>query len=123
MLPQNKVGPLGGISGPGAYERIRTSTGNVLNVVPLPLGYVRVSRPSRIRTDTLQDLNLPPLPLGYGSTLVPANRNWLGTYDCITYTLLSSQVTGASFVLTLSGFPPCLLITTLPGPFPGCQPH
>jgi hypothetical protein len=36
--------PDGGDDGTGssAYERIRTSTGNVLNVVPLPLGYVRM---------------------------------------------------------------------------------
>lgn len=98
---------MGGISDPGAYERIRTSNNSLLKTAPLPLGYVRsprpysprrtgtewnhqrpgpsksqslmwLSRPGRIRTDTLQDLNLPPLPLGYGSTWIPSQSKPTG---------------------------------------------
>ena len=37
----------------GTLERIRTSTGQALDLLPLPLGYERIfGRPSRIRTET-----------------------------------------------------------------------
>ena len=37
----------------GTLGRIRTSTGQALNLLPLPLGYERIyGRPSRIRTET-----------------------------------------------------------------------
>lgn len=47
-----------------SVDKIRTCTGQALDLVPLPLGYNALSRSPRIRTETGCALNALPLPLG-----------------------------------------------------------